>query len=208
MEQPHQRSEPWTFHMFLDRVRYTANWTTPNCQCRNVRRGELSAVTHCPIWHKHRNSDFHPSLSVKVSNHRLIFHCFSKVCEYEEIVDAFREREAWPWFPYDGYISELGEPANALTDEEEERRKLQYAWRVLAGGIPNAINSPLSKYLDRRGIGQYITKSRLLLYNPNLWHKNSQKCFPAMVAPIVNTGLIADVKNVNEWLIGTRIGPI
>jgi hypothetical protein len=175
-----QPKSEYTWQHFLDQV----NWhcTQPGCTCQD-RKG-YQVVAHCPLPDRHNLGDATPSLSIKLTNHRIILNCFGANCKnaYEDLVHAFEERGVWP---ENGYIHEVGEAAEPLVRSEQDQAGrddyIMWLWRQTVKY--SKAGTPLDLYLQRRGLGVFLD-SVYIGYNPKLKHKPTDTYWPGMVALI------------------------
>lgn len=130
------------------------------------------------------HDDKNPSLSLWISkNDKLGAKCFAG-CSYEAIISALKSKG----FLSEGKInSDKNIQVRNCNDNKASKAnngKLQYIQKIYSESTSNIEDTPVEVYLRKhRGIANRLLPATLR-YHPELYHKETKKCYPAMVAVV------------------------
>ena len=140
----------------------------------------------CPVpTHGRGRGDRNPSCSVRDGKiGQPIFHCHAG-CDGRQVIEAAIAKGWLGNDPVRGRSrrSQCADDQKSDQDTQEARRKQIYALKLFAQGQPIA-GTLAETYLASRGLCP--TTSEELCFHPQLKHKRSGKCWPALIARITN----------------------
>ncbi len=144
-----------------------------------ARKSGNSLLCCCPV---HR--DQNPSLSLSVSEGKLLAYCFAG-CEFQQIINALKQKGLLDGKPITSHAPPIAKAAKfAKTDKLEIARKIWNDSR-------SPYKTPVESYLRSRGFIETIPST--LRFHPHLWERETKHCYPAMVAVVTHKNRICGI---------------